>query len=136
MKIYLPLCFFLYINSCFSKECPSFKELFSSNQKIHLIEFYTSEGCSSCPSAESWLNSLYGHKDLYQKFIPLVFHVNYWDYIGHKDKMASDAYTQRQRDYARKWGSSNIYTPGFVLDGQEWRIKGSRIAPHELGEKE
>jgi len=54
----------------------------SSTQQVNLIELYTSEGCSSCPPADKWLNSLKEQQGLWTEFIPLAFHVDYWDYIG------------------------------------------------------
>jgi hypothetical protein len=86
-----------------------------------LLELYTSEGCSSCPPAEAWLSRLKGSPRLWKDFVPVAFHVDYWDYLGWKDPFASKAYTQRQRDYAAFWRSRSVYTPGFVLDGKEWR---------------
>ena len=57
----------------------------SPENKVSLIELYTSEGCSSCPRADEWLNKLKEHKNLFKTFIPLAFHVTYWDFIGWKD---------------------------------------------------
>lgn len=101
--------------------CKPFTSFESGQEQNRLIELYTSEGCSSCPPAEKWVNSLYSKPGLYEDFVPLAFHVDYWDYIGHKDPMAKPQYTQRQRSYASQWSAPNIYTPGFVLDGKEWR---------------
>ena len=53
--------------------------------------------------------------------VPVAFHVNYWDYIGWPDRFASARYSERQRDYARQGHISNVYTPGLVLSGVEWR---------------
>jgi hypothetical protein len=86
-----------------------------------LLELYTSEGCSSCPPAEAWLSRLKQNPKLWKDFVPVAFHVDYWDYLGWKDPFASEAHTQRQHDYAALWRSRSVYTPGFVLDGSEWR---------------
>lgn len=104
----------------------------SGPKKVHLIELYTSEGCSSCPPAEKWLNSLYDSKNLYKAFIPVAFHVDYWNYLGHPDPYSSKSFSNRQRAYANQWKSRNVYTPGFVKDGNEWR-SFSRSAPNEKG---
>ena len=53
--------------------------------------------------------------------MPLAFHVDYWDSLGWKDPFAAPAYTQRQRAWAAAWRADTVYTPGLVLDGQEWR---------------
>ena len=72
----------------------------SNNEQVSLIELYTSEGCSSCPPAERWLSKLADDESLWSHFVPLAFHVDYWDYIGWKDPYASKEYSQRQRRYA------------------------------------
>lgn len=93
----------------------------SAAQQTALIELYTSEGCSSCPPADKWLSGLKEDPRLWQDFIPLAFHVDYWDYIGWKDRFASPHYSDRQRRYAAQQSSRTVYTPGFVLNGREWR---------------
>src|SRR5438270_83142 len=93
----------------------------SKNSGTHLLELFTSEGCSSCPPAEAWLGRLKSDDRLWQDFVPIAFHVDYWDRLGWKDRFAQSEWTQRQRAYANKWGSSSVYTPGFVLDGREWQ---------------
>jgi hypothetical protein len=92
----------------------------SSEHQVALMELYTSEGCSSCPPAESWLSKLKEKPGLWSDFVPVAFHVDYWDYLGWRDKLASKQYSDRQRDYAGAWRSENIYTPEFVLNGKEW----------------
>jgi hypothetical protein len=94
--------------------------------RVSLIELYTSEGCSSCPPADAWLSSLAGEPDLWKTFVPVELHVTYWDDLGWPDRLADPAFTSRQRAYAASWGSGSVYTPGFVLDGSEWRGWGSR----------
>ena len=95
--------------------------LSSGKQQTTLIELFTSEGCSSCPPAERWLNSLKDDPRLWTQIIPLAFHVDYWDYIGWKDTFATPANTERQRRYHQERGISTVYTPGFVNNGEEWR---------------
>ena len=86
-----------------------------------LIELYTSEGCSSCPPAERWLSSLRNDSDLWARWVPVAFHVDYWDNLGWKDRFDDPRFARRQRAYAAQWGSGVIYTPGFVVNGHEWR---------------
>jgi hypothetical protein len=95
--------------------------LHSGPQQVGLLELYTSEGCSSCPPADRWLGSLVGKPGLFSEFIPLAFHVDYWDYIGWKDRFAKVEYSERQRRYARLGEVGTVYTPGFVFNGREWR---------------
>jgi hypothetical protein len=92
----------------------------SSERQTALVELYTSEGCSSCPPAESWLSSLKKSSGLWSEFVPVAFHVAYWDNLGWRDKWSSKQFSDRQQNYAAVWGSDTIYTPEFVLNGKEW----------------
>jgi hypothetical protein len=92
--------------------------------RTHLLELFTSEGCSSCLPAEAWLSNLKNGPRLWQDFVPVAFHVDYWDHLGWRDPFASKMWTERQADYSARWKSENVYTPAFVLDGREWRNAG------------
>lgn len=92
----------------------------SSERQTALVELYTSEGCSSCPPAESWLSGLKAKAGLWTEFVPVAFHVDYWNNLGWTDKWSSKQYSDRQREYAAIWGSDSIYTPEFVVNGKEW----------------
>jgi len=93
----------------------------TTTQQTTMIELFSSEGCSSCPPAEHWVNNLVSHPKLWTEFIPLVFHVDYWDNLGWKDSFAKYSHSQRQRAYAQKGYTSGVYTPGFFLNSKEWR---------------
>lgn len=80
-----------------------------------LVELYQSEGCSSCPPAEAYLNGIAGRPNV----IPLAFEVTYWDYLGWKDRFANPAYTQRQRDFAARSASHEVATPQFWINGRQ-----------------
>jgi len=94
-----------------------------------MLELYTSEGCSSCPPAEKFLNSLRQSPRLWKDFIPMAFHVDYWNYLGWRDRFSSAVFSDRQRQYARLGHMATIYTPGFFVDGREWRRRFSRGTP-------
>jgi hypothetical protein len=95
---------------------------FASGQaRVTLIELYTSEGCSSCPPADAWLGSLRDKPGLWSEFVPVEFHVDYWNGLGWRDRLSSRDYTDRQYAYASEWGARNVYTPCFVRNGAEWR---------------
>jgi hypothetical protein len=96
-------------------------EFSSGERQVTVIELFTSEGCSSCPPADRWLSQLRQDPGLWQEFVPLAFHVDYWDYIGWRDRFAAPEFAARQREYARTGGVSTVYTPGFIVNGQEWR---------------
>jgi len=93
----------------------------SGPKKVQLLELFTSEGCSSCPPAEASLSRLVNDSRLWREFVPVAFHVDYWDRLGWKDPFASVEWTKRQQTYAENWKSESVYTPAFVLDGREWR---------------
>ncbi|MBT6273058.1 MAG: DUF1223 domain-containing protein [Chromatiales bacterium] len=93
----------------------------SGPERARLVELYTSEGCHSCPSADAWLSKLKNDDRLWDSVVPVAFHVDYWDYIGWKDRFASPDFTRRQRKHAEVGNVRSVYTPGFVVAGAEWR---------------
>jgi hypothetical protein len=90
----------------------------SGIRTVPLLELYTSEGCSSCPPADKWLSDL---KVDASKVTPLAFHVDYWDYIGWKDRFSKSEYSDRQRKTAAFGGASFVYTPQFVFNGRDFK---------------
>lgn len=80
-----------------------------------VVELFTSQGCSSCPAADALMHDLAARDDV----IPLALHVDYWDYIGWKDKFARAAHTKRQKAYAAEAGRRMIYTPQMVINGRD-----------------
>ena len=61
----------------------------SGIRQVTLLELYTTQGCSSCPTAERCLNTCSDSDDLWSATVPLAFHVNYWDYLGWRDTLAA-----------------------------------------------
>ena len=78
-----------------------------------VVELYTSQGCSSCPPADALLGRLADRKDVLALSLP----VTYWDMLGWKDTLASEANTRRQKAYAQVMGRGGIYTPQVIVDG-------------------
>jgi hypothetical protein len=93
----------------------------SGPDHVKLIELYSSESCSSCPPADEWISKLQQKDGLWKTFVPVVFHVDYWNYLGWKDDFSSDLMTKRQVELSKLWTSSSVYTPGFIVDGKEWK---------------
>ena len=91
-----------------------------------VVELYTSQGCSTCPPADRLLGELKQRDDV----LALSIHVNYWDYLGWADPFATEAGTNRQRDYARPLRQRYIYTPQMVVDGRA-HVAGHRYADVE-----
>lgn len=88
-----------------------------------VVELFTSQGCASCPPADALLTGLAEHENV----VALAYHVDYWDYIGWRDTFGHEAFSDRQRAYAKSWGSSRIYTPQMVVNGEK-AVVGSRRA--------
>ena len=78
-----------------------------------VVELFTSQGCSSCPPADALLEKYAARDDVVALSLP----VDYWDYLGWKDTLASPLYSQRQRDYALTRGDREVYTPQVVVNG-------------------
>ena len=92
----------------------------SGDRPVALIELYTSEGCSSCPPAERWLNELTDDPGLWGQYVPVAFHVDYWNYLGWNDRFANRAHSERQRRYIEQGAARVVYTPGVFRAGREW----------------
>lgn len=99
----------------------------SAPTRPHLVELYSSEGCSSCPPADDWLRTLRIGTDV----VPLEFHVDYWNGLGWRDRFADARYTARQNEQARRDGGTSVFTPQFVFDGRNWPgwYRGGHLAP-------
>jgi len=85
----------------------------AAQDRLVVVELFTSQGCSSCPPADAILHDLAGMEGV----LALALHVDYWDYIGWEDSFAQAAFTMRQESYARFAGSSTIYTPQMIVGG-------------------
>lgn len=97
-----------------------------ARQSPIVVELFTSQGCSSCPSANVVLAKLGQRADI----LPLSFAVQYWDYLGWRDTFGRPEYAQRQRNYVAHMGLRSLYTPQAVVDGIEETV-GSRAGSLE-----
>ncbi|MET1027176.1 MAG: DUF1223 domain-containing protein, partial [Dongiaceae bacterium] len=79
-----------------------------------VVELFTSEGCASCPPADANIGRLMHQRAI----LALSYHVDYWDYIGWRDRNADPAFTERQHDYDAALGRSMVYTPQVVIAGR------------------
>ena len=97
-----------------------------------VLELYTSEGCSSCPPAETLVGELAQRPDV----LALAFHVDYWDDLGWRDRFGLPESARRQRIYAKALGLSSVYTPQAIIDGQADILgSDSRAIDRRLNEK-
>lgn len=85
-----------------------------------VVELFTSQGCASCPPADEALRKLIQKGDV----VGLSYHVDYWNYLGWADSLASKENTERQYGYARALGRNNVYTPQAVVNGRD-HVKGA-----------
>lgn len=82
-------------------------------RQLTVVELFTSQGCSSCPPADKLFQTYASRTDL----VALSFSVDYWDYLGWKDTLASPKFTARQRAYSAGRGDGEVYTPQIVVNG-------------------
>jgi len=92
-----------------------------------VVELFTSQGCSSCPPADSMLGDLAKMDNV----IALALHVDYWDYIGWPDTFASATHSARQEAYARAAGERMVYTPQIIINGEDRVVGGDTFAVME-----
>ena len=79
-----------------------------------VVELFTAQGCAACDKANTYVAGLAGRKGV----LPLIFSVDYWDYLGWKDTFARPEFTDRQRAYAKRFGVPEVFTPQVVVDGR------------------
>lgn len=94
---------------------------------LALVELFTSEGCSSCPSADRVLAQIEAWRERSNSnVITLAFHVDYWNRLGWRDRFSDRAYSDRQRWYAMRQPEPRVYTPQVIVQGT-----GEFIGSHE-----
>jgi hypothetical protein len=86
---------------------------------VAVVELFTSEGCSSCPPADRVLASLTARaKADALPVYTLSFHVDYWNYLGWRDRFSSASYSERQHGYSGINANGGTYTPQVVVNGE------------------
>ncbi len=118
--------------SCIHSTVALALEFVSNATQSTVIELYTSEGCSSCPPADKWLGQYVSDPNVFNRVIPMAFHVDYWDYLGWQDVFAQKVYSQRQRWLSEQGILKSVYTPAFVVNSKEWRgwFTTNKTLPH------
>jgi hypothetical protein len=87
-----------------------------------VVELFTSQGCASCPPADTAFGELVAQGDL----VALSYHVDYWNYLGWMDTLGSKENTERQYGYAKTLGRSGVYTPQVIINGRD-HAKGTDL---------
>lgn len=86
---------------------------------VVVVELFTSEGCSSCPPADALLRQVHLKQTPQQQLIlGISEHVTYWDRLGWKDPYSLNVFTERQNQYASRFGLDGPYTPQMVVNGR------------------
>lgn len=93
----------------------------SKIEQTQMVELFTSDSCSSCPPANLWLSNFKNHPLLWKKFIPVAFHVDYWNHLSWKDPFSDPLMTQRQKNLVQLWKNPVSYTPAVMINGEELR---------------
>ncbi|MGD0634987.1 MAG: DUF1223 domain-containing protein [Beijerinckiaceae bacterium] len=92
-------------------------------ERLVTVELFTSEGCSSCPPADTYLSELAQNR---RDILPLAFHVTYWNQLGWRDPFSLEAATERQYVYSRHFGKNSVFTPQMVVDGAKSLVGSDR----------
>jgi len=95
------------------------------HQSVVVLELFTSQGCSSCPSADVLLHKV-GKEYAEANVFTLSYHVDYWDYIGWEDPFSQKKFTEKQRSYAQKFRDNRMYTPAVIINGKEHFVGSDR----------
>ena len=91
------------------------------DNRLTVVELFTSQGCSSCPPADAVLKSLRDRPGM----LTLSWPVDYWDRLGWEDTFAHPHHSMRQAAYNKRFGRGGVFTPQMVFDGR-FQSVGSR----------
>lgn len=90
-----------------------------------VLQLFTSQGCSSCPRADDFLETIKKEYATENVFV-LSYHVDYWNYLGWKDPFSKPEYTNLQYKYGKKFNSNRVYTPQLIVNGKEYFVGSSK----------
>lgn len=121
----------LWLCCCGGAWLPAIAGAETSSESLHVVELFTSHGCSSCPPADAYLADLVSGDE---PLVALEFHVDYWNELVHGasgswvDPFSSREYTDRQRLYNNRSlaGRPGVYTPQIVVDGRYAAVGSDR----------
>ncbi len=132
-KVILPallLITFLFAFTYWKKDSALIDKAKTSSESFALVELFTSEGCSSCPSADALISKIKSEYQNKPVFI-ISYHVDYWNRLGWFDRFSSPDYSIRQTNYARKLRTS-VYTPQVVVNGNTESVGSNSAKLHDI----
>ena len=108
-----------FVSAAFINAKPAKKASMAKNDDkgFAVVELFTSEGCSSCPSADAVAAKIEKETTGRPVYI-LAYHVDYWNRLGWKDVFSSAEYSRRQNTYANWLNLSSVYTPQVIVNGR------------------
>ncbi|GER00981.1 hypothetical protein JCM17845_16040 [Iodidimonas gelatinilytica] len=92
-----------------------------AEDRLTVVELFSSQSCPNCPPAHEFLAELAGEKEI----LALSWPVDYWNYLGWADSFAQADFTHYQRAYNEQMGEPGVYTPQMIIDGR-FQTVGSR----------
>jgi hypothetical protein len=127
ITVFFSGCAWQKVESRQSEQNPQPEITNSKSKQPVLVELFTSEGCSSCPSADRVITLLEKQQpNSDAEIITMSLHVTYWDDLGWKDTFSNALFTQRQENYSQRFNLDSIYTPQMVVDGN-YQFVGSDL---------
>lgn len=84
------------------------------NNRLTVIELFTSQGCSSCPPADAILKTMRDRPGI----LTLSWAVDYWDRLGWEDTYATPYNSMRQTAYNKRLKRGGVFTPQMIFDGR------------------
>ncbi len=124
MKHYIHVSFPVVLFLCGTWFSPCALSSAEEESRPVVVEWFTSQGCNSCPPAESVLAEIAKHENV----ILLAFHVDYWDYLGWHDSFELPEAATRQVGYQRSLHLSTLFTPQAIIDGRSSELATDRHA--------
>lgn len=117
--LWIGIAVLFYVYQTWAQNEAIHKSVEIAESDFHLVELYTSQGCSSCPHADETLREIVQISDSLQSgLVGISMHVDYWNYLGWKDPYSKRQYSKRQSKYQQSIGFKNRYTPQAIINGR------------------
>ncbi len=103
----------LFVTAAFTAPA-SFAQNSAEDERLTVIELFTSQGCSSCPPADAILKTMRDRPGI----LTLSWAVDYWDRLGWEDTFATHYNSMRQTAYNKRLKRGGVFTPQMIFDGR------------------